>query len=718
MRLRRCRGKALLLSILAGTAWLGVSAPEAQTAAAVTVRDSGSSVHLDNGVISVTIIKSSAMIKSLIYQGREMTTEGIYYSMDGGADYSNPDACVYSAKVANPEIADLAFHSRWTGNRTQAFDIEIHYVLRKGQAGLYTYAVLDHPAAYPATSVGEWRIAWKLSSDFFEKLFVDSLRNTVMPSSADMAKGKVMPIKEATWLTTGPRAGTYECKYNYNAEYYALGAYGHASDVHKMGAWMVMGGRDYLNDGPTKQDLTAHYGLLLHHFNRNHYDASAIRADAGESWRKIYGPLLLYFNAADGGADSCWADAKARAVLEEKAWPYAWLTGDTGYAPESLRGSVQGTLSLRDAESPAKQAANAWVGLAGPASGGNWQFDGKAYQYWARTDGLGRFDIRHVRAGTYSLYGFADGETGEFMRTGIKVDAGKAEALGELAWKPMRQGPLLWEIGTPNRSAREFRHGQDYFHAYLWESFPGEFKNPLEYFVGKSDWKRDWNYAHTSYDSAGVPRPWKWRIHFTLEKELPPGQARLQLAIAGANRSAVQVFVNDENAPWATAPMVYNAGNSLWRQAIHDKYFIDTVLIPTSKFHPGENILTLVATGTTASGSVVMYDYLRLEGTEPLVGIPPREGAHGSDPLHLAASGVGKSGIQVRYSLPQGSRIRLRLRALDGRNIRTQDMGYQEAGPYAVDFEVPSMDPGLYILECRSGSTTERLRIALPSSSK
>src|SRR5262249_29694441 len=52
-----------------------------------------------------------------------------------------------------------------------AADIEIRYTLGRGEPGVYTYCEFDHPAAYPATSIGEARFCAKLNA-FFDWLAV------------------------------------------------------------------------------------------------------------------------------------------------------------------------------------------------------------------------------------------------------------------------------------------------------------------------------------------------------------------------------------------------------------------------------------------------------------------------------------------------------------------------------------------------------------------
>jgi rhamnogalacturonan endolyase len=176
-------------------------------------------------------------------------------------------------------------------------------------------------------------MVWKLSPDLMEKIYVDNLRCWTMPDAEDFKHATRTGIAEIIKINTGVRAGTYDCKYDFNANYWDLGCWGHASDERKIGAWIVLGSHEFFNDGPTKQDLTAASGINHLHFGLDHYTASGTQVAAGESWQKIFGPFLLYCNYAAGGGDACWADAQSQARAEEAAWPYAWLAGCPAYPP-------------------------------------------------------------------------------------------------------------------------------------------------------------------------------------------------------------------------------------------------------------------------------------------------------------------------------------------------------------------------------------------------
>ncbi|HEU5071390.1 MAG TPA: polysaccharide lyase family protein [Verrucomicrobiae bacterium] len=603
----------------------------------VTLTSSGGNVILANGIISATIATNNAKVTSYLFNGRQMLDASglIYYSMDGGTSYEQPANCVYRVATNTTDMVDISCRVTWADhtNRVHAFDIDVHYVLRRGDTGLYGYAVLSHPETYPATGVGEWRLVWKLphtSTDWtFERIYVDALRNWYWGTYQDFTAEAATGIAEVGLLTTGLRAGQYDCKYEYSADYQKIGCWGHASDTNGVGVWVVLGGCDYLNDGPTKNDLTLAESYNLLHFGRNHYNGSGTSVAAGENWSKIYGPYLLYCNqtaAGAGAGDVLWADARAQVQAEVAAWPYAWLSDNTNYPVGASRGAVSGRFSVNDPLKPSLAAGtNTWIGLAQPDPASNWQFDSKHYQYWTHPDAAGHFVVPAVRPGIYTLYAFTDGAVGEFSQPNVVVSAGATNALGDVTWTvPHPGGRIAWEIGVPDRSATEFRHGHtDYWYPFLWNTISNEWSNPLEYFVGTSNWTNDWNYVHPGYLAGGTWSGWKWRIHFTLTNLPSSGSATLTIAWASADSAAEQVFVNNESSALADFyPSCLGGptgGNAHIREGIHAKYGVDYVTIPLSALQLGTNIITLVERRTGGATQHVMYDYVSLE----LPGAPP-----------------------------------------------------------------------------------------------
>src|SRR5215831_16453976 len=327
--------------------------------------------------------------------------------------------------------------------------------------------------------------------------------------------------------------------------------------------------------------------------------------------------------AIDDSQKALWQDALHFAATEMTNWPYSWVL-DSNYPPASARATISGQIILLDPYSPGQKLSNLWVGVTAPdytppprssfgfgrnffrtnsafstnsgfgtnfagrgfgRSGTNfanrgfgafrggfpqqvdWQRDAKFYQFWARADNDGRFYIPNVRPGMYTLHAFADGVIGEFTLTNMNATASEKESLGELGWTPTRFGKTVFQIGIPDRTAREFRHGDHYWQWGLYFEYPKEFPNDVNFIVGKSDWRKDWNYVQPprieSRDVAVVGeddenpnapsrenireknvRSSTWTITFEMP-EAPHGKATLRLPFCGTHLGCnVEVLVN------------------------------------------------------------------------------------------------------------------------------------------------------------------------------
>lgn len=604
-------------------------------------------ITLSNGIISATIAISSAQVSSMTFNGVQTVSGNVYFSMDGGTSFEVPHNCVLGLTANTADMVDLSFKQIYVSGNTSyihAEDIDVHYVLRRGATGLYVYAILNHPASYPDLSMGEWRSVWKLPNDstnfYFEREYVDNFRHHDMLNyyefthsvihsgnqSTRIAEIALAPPDDGTHVAS-TRAGLYNCKYEFSMEYNVFGAWGHASDTHQKGVWIIPGSFEFFNDGPTKQDLILAESYSLIHLGRNHYNGSSTFVPTGTAWSKLYGPWLLYCNSG-AGADALWTDAQAQAQVEQAAWPYTWLAGNALYPLASDRGSVTGKMFINDALKPAVSGANAWVGLATPDGSGNydWQSDSLNYQYWIKADNTGNFTIPNVRPGTYSLYAFNNGVVGQYSQANVTVSAGHATALGNLTWNVTHAGNwIAWEIGVPDRNATEFRHGtSDYYVPYIWTDFSNEFTKPLNFNVGSSNWANDWNYVHGvwqvggSDSTSGNMSTWPWNINFDLPSTPASGNATLTIALAGSNGGHLRVYINDPNM--SSNPTMDNTsipaggGDALLREGVHAKYGVITLSFSTAKLHSGSNTITLLQiNGSPAEANYLGYDYISLE---------------------------------------------------------------------------------------------------------
>ena len=367
-----------------------------------------------------------------------------------------------------------------------------------------------------------------------------------------------------------------------------------------------------------KNDLTLAVDYTLIHFGRNHYGGSGMRIAEGQEWSKCFGPYLLYCNSTktdrNAGNVLC-ADAHERVRKEMAAWPYDWVKNPE-YPNAAGRGSVTGRLVLQDPLKPSLTAGGAWVGLAAPEeTAGNWQFQSAGYQCWVHADAAGRFVIPAVRPGTYTLYAFTPGVVAEFAKKEVVVAAGGVKPLGDLVWKVARQGTrLAWEIGVPDRSAHEFRHGAtDYYEPYLWQSLSSELPNPLEFHVGRDDASRMWNYVQCDYNKGGRQSLWKWRVFFDLAAVPKSGNALLTIAFASSDSAHLNVYVNDEGRALESFYPGAGGGNAMIREGIHAKYSFRTVSVPVSRLRAGTNVITLMPARLGGFGGHIMYDSIGLE---------------------------------------------------------------------------------------------------------
>jgi rhamnogalacturonan endolyase len=427
-------------------------------------------------------------------------------------------------------------------------------------------------------------------------------------------------------MNSGVRKGEVEHKYDYNALFSKTPAWGWSSTKRKVGLFVVNPSIEYINAPPTMVDYGGHIDVkatlpadpcLLFIWHSPHYGGRGIPIPTGEHWKKIVGPFLLYSNAAETPG-AMWRDALARAAREKEAWPYAWAKAP-GYEHASQRGSASGRLVVADSQAPSANAAGAWVGLAhapyratlkgGPTTV-EWQTDGKYYQYWVQADATGSFTIPNARPGNYTLYAFTDSVLGEFSRADIRVEQGKTVELGEIKWTPWRYGRQLWEIGFPNRSAEEFRHGDHFWKWGLYYLYPEEFPNGVDFVIGKSDWRRDWNYAQPpTPNGVGGWKNTVWRVRFDTAQALA-GTATLRLSICGARGGPVDLMLNGR-AIGSTGELPESG--VMHRDGIRATALTErNIRFDASLLKPGANVLELTKRARAWTDGV-LYDYLRLE---------------------------------------------------------------------------------------------------------
>ncbi|XP_064947634.1 probable rhamnogalacturonate lyase B [Musa acuminata AAA Group] len=617
-------------------------------------------VVLDNGIVQLTLSKPGGSITGVKYHGLDNVME--VKNWEDGRGYwdlvwnpSDRDPGIFQIILGtefnvvqqDANQVEVSFRTQWDpshGGKLVPLNIDKRFVMLRGSSGFYTYAIYEHLQGWPDFNLGETRVAFKLRKDMFHYMAIADNRQRIMPMPEDREAGRSRRLgyAEAVRLTNPINAdlrGEVDDKYQYSSENKDSMVHGWISSDPSVGFWVITPSNEFKSGGPVKQDLTSHAGpTSLAIFVSSHYTGDDIvpRVRNGEYWKKVFGPVFIYLNSASTKSDPklLWEDAKKQARVEEGSWPYKF-PASKDFQKSEQRGSVSGRLLVVDepANNDSVNGNAAFVGLASPGEAGSWQRDSKGYQFWERADVEGNFYIKNVRTGVYNLYAWVPGFIGDYKSSvNITVTSGNHIDLGNLVYRPPRDGPTLWEIGIPDRSAAEFFvpdpdpkyinrlyvNHPDRFRQYgLWARYADLYPDQdLMYTVGVSDYKKDWFYAHvTRKHGQASYQATTWQIKFPLNNVHRNGTYKLRLALASAALSEIQVRFNN---PIVQQPAHFTTGligrdNSIARHGIHGLYWLFSIDVDSSWLLEGDNIIFLTQTRSVSPFQGVMYDYIRLE---------------------------------------------------------------------------------------------------------
>jgi rhamnogalacturonan endolyase len=503
------------LLLAAGPVWANTPAGGTGTGPDITLTDSGSTVTLANGTVSILCTKSGATINQINYTynngGGTQTLNLLSGGNNGGQLYwenggFGTGSFTETSSFNNGSYAQISLLLNSATNGT----LEVDFSMLRGSPGFYATAIWSHRSQDGTFGMGETRDNIYAGS-IFNWMSVDAARNRLMEVSGGSAIGvQGAPVEVSLW-TNGIYAGQYEDKYKYSADIANQHVYGWSSvgtGGKNVGIWNIQGSMEYHQNGPMKRDLMEHIGTtILNMHNSSHYGGGLNDCNwaSGEVWAKVYGPYFIYCNnvtntltGTNASAQALYNDALAQSLAEQGidtngqptdvagAWPYYWYT-NANYAAASGRGTVTGQFVIADSGNPNASAAGLWVGVMQQpvTTGSTYDFQGwmKNYQFWVKTDTNGNFTIPNVVAGAnYTLYAFGPGAPGTFQsqnQTGgnmpntfnlpsspfsVTVTGGATNNLGTVTWTPTRVGATVFEIGYPSRTGQnKFRHGEDYW---------------------------------------------------------------------------------------------------------------------------------------------------------------------------------------------------------------------------------------------------------------
>ncbi|XP_054810059.1 probable rhamnogalacturonate lyase B [Prosopis cineraria] len=627
----------------------------------VTLQQSDDKVVMDNGIVSVTLTRPDGNLIGVSYNGIDNLLEPrnrpdnrgywdfSWNPLGDRSSYYRFKGTTFSVIMENQDQAEVSFLYTWNSSLPAGnipMNVDIRYILRRGSSGLYSYAILERSEDFPAIRVDVFRLVYKLSQDLFHYMAISDERQREMPTAKDRSNGQTLDYPEAVLLTHPSNSdflGEVDDKYMYSVENRDNKVSGwvtfNSTNSSSVGFWMITPSNEFRNGGPTKQSLTCHVGpVTLNSFLSPHYagkDMSMIFKQ-GESYTKVFGPTFLYLNTAPNPRDSqtLWQDAKNQMQKEADSWPYDFPQSKD-FVPPNQRGKVSGQLLIRwyaTTGDASFSISNAYVGLALPGDEGSWQTESKGYQFWTQPDNSGFFTVQNVVPGNYNLYAWVPGILGDYKyQFVITVTPGDDIQLGPLYYWPPRNGPTVWEIGIPDRSAQEFYVPDPYpnlvnklylgkpehrFRQYgLWKRYVELYPtNDLVYTVGVSDYSKDWFYAQVPRDLGnGTYISTTWEIRF----ELPfvvRGSYALHISLASATNSRLIVSFNKG----ANHHQRFNTGlrgedNAVARHGIHGLCWRYSMQVPSYLLVRGTNTIYLTQPKAKSPFEGIMYDYIRFE---------------------------------------------------------------------------------------------------------
>ncbi|KAI1095714.1 polysaccharide lyase family 4 protein [Rostrohypoxylon terebratum] len=554
-----------------------------QVTAFLTATESNSQFTLQNDDLSVAISKSTGGVSQILLGKEDLLGSGGrgpyldcscvpsgFWAPGGTAKFqlikgTDSTGTPYGGVVMQDTYAST--------NQT----LEQYWFLREGETGLHVFsrATYYNKNTPFLRGLGELRTLFRPSTKLWTHL--SSSKGNWAPFPSSQATSKAVTVQDATTYlgntTSDPYVEQYSdffTKYTFSEVWRDHDVHGQysdgttSSDGNTYGAWLVHNTRETYYGGPLHSDLVVD-GIVYNYLVSGHHGAPTPNMTNG--FDRTWGPQYYHFNK--GGKDTTLEELRADAAqYANPEWNSEFYDSIAqyvpNYTPTSKRTTFKATIDIpKGGKRPIavlsenKQDFQLNV------------FDKSSLQYWADIDpATGTVEIPMVKEGTYRLTVYAEGIFGWFIQDDVEVS--KTAEAHTFQWKPESKGKEIWRIGTPDKSAGEYKHGyapdtskplQPEQHRIYWANwdFPTDFPDGVVFKVGKSKEAEDFNYIHWSvfpgpsnyfrsepyYENVN-----NWTIQFDLTRDQLTGGAQmatLTIELAGAKTA-------NGNDKWAILP--------------------------------------------------------------------------------------------------------------------------------------------------------------------
>ncbi len=358
----------------------------------------------------------------------------------------------------------------WPTGSSCTMTLTLHYVVFPNDPTVWTYYVANHASGAGQGTMGQlqylFRISWVYFYDSYQ--YNEGLNNLggwslTLPSEADLDTTDTgRAVQNACTDLHGftlPSSG-------WGREFYTKYDYSNYEYLHKaqclygsqFAACSVFPSMETGMGGPTKQDLTFTENILMGELNSNHLENDTPGYVTTGATTRIWGPIGYQFSEGESAATAYTNAVNSISAALTNFNNDSILTGAGYVATGTTRGTVTPTITGGGSGS----ANTAWAVLADPDT--NMQYSANGYQYWTALNSSGTGTISNVWPGTYRLTTYVLGQWGELRQDGITVTANTTTS-PKYTFTPENFSPsgdaAIWTIGTPDRSAHEFLHGEN-----------------------------------------------------------------------------------------------------------------------------------------------------------------------------------------------------------------------------------------------------------------